>query len=194
MMRAPDPSAFHPRKRDALATTEAILAAARSVFTEKGYDGAGTRQIAERAQVNVALISRYFGSKEGLFAAAVPPMMTLDTMLCGDMSDLGARLAASLTHKQAKAGFDPMLALLRAAASPDAVPILRQALTAQVLEPLAARLDGDHRVERAALVGALIVGFDLVTRVLGLQASSDGTAKALEAALAKSIQSLVDQP
>ena len=182
-----------PRKRDASATTEAILTAAREVFTEKGYDGAGTREIAERAQVNVALISRYFGSKEGLFAAAVPPKMTIDGLLQGDMASFGARLAASLTHKAPKQGFDPMLALLRAAASPDAVPILRRALTAQVYEPLAARLQGQARMERAALIGALLVGFDLVTRVLGLNASSDGALEALETTLAETVQRLVDR-
>ncbi len=182
-----------PRKRDASATTEAILTAARAVFTEKGYDGAGTREIAERAQVNVALISRYFGSKEGLFAAAVPPMMTLDAVMAGEMSGFGARLAASLTQKTAKTGFDPMLALLRAASSPEAVPILRQALQAQVLRPLATRLEGPNALERAALIGALVVGFDLLTRVLGLTATTADAPDGLERTLAKSVQALVDQ-
>ena len=186
-----DPSL--PRKRDASATADAILAAAREVFTHKGYDGAGTREIAERAQVNVALISRYFGSKEGLFAAAVPPMMTLDAVLAGEMSGFGARLAANLTHKQIKTGFDPILALLRAASSPEAVPILRQALSRQVHLPLAARLEGPNPLERAALIGALVVGFDLLTRVLGLQATSGDTSDGMEQSLAKSVQALVDQ-
>ena len=120
--------------------------------------------------------------------------MTLDGLLARDMADFGARLAASLTHKKLSPGFDPMLALLRAASSADAVPILRQALTAQVYEPLAARLQGDTQMERAALIGALLVGFDLVTRVLGLNASSDGTLDALELTLSATVQRLVDRP
>ncbi len=181
-----------PRKCSSAATTEAILAAARGVFTEKGYDGAGTREIAERAQVNVALISRYFGSKEGLFAAAIPPRMTLGSLLHGDMACFGQRVAAAAVQKTTAVGFDPMIALLRASSSPDAVPSLRQALNAQVLEPLAAHLSGPNRAERAALIAALIAGFDLVTRVLGLSAcSAEGTA-GLETSLAESIQRLVD--
>jgi hypothetical protein len=54
-------------------TADAILQAARTQFTHFGYDGIGLRAIADLAGVNVALIGRYFGSKEGLFLAAVPP-------------------------------------------------------------------------------------------------------------------------
>ncbi len=135
MNDTPADTSAPPRKRDATATSEAILNAAREVFTGKGYDGAGTREIAERAQANVALISCYFGSKEGLFIAAVPPKMTLGDLLDGDMTNFGARVAASMTHKSPSQGFDPMLELLRAASSPDAVPALRAALTAQVYPP-----------------------------------------------------------
>ena len=63
---------------------------------------------------------------------------------------------------------------------------------AQVQPPLAARLHGDTAMERAALIGTLIFGFDMVTRVLGLTVGTDLTA--LERALADSIQRLVDQP
>ena len=52
-------------------TRTAILTAARAQFTETGFDGTGLRVIAGRAGVNVALISRYFGSKDGLFLAAI---------------------------------------------------------------------------------------------------------------------------
>jgi len=179
-----------PRKRDAMATREAILTAARAVFTEKGYDSAGIRQIADRAQVNVALINRYFGSKEGLFVLAVPPALSLDAAMTGDMASFGTRIAAVMAHKVPTGDFDPIIALLRAASSHDAVPILRQALNAQVTLPLAARLHADHPFERAALIGATILGFDLVTRVLGLTQSAD--LAALEQTLATSLQRLVD--
>lgn len=52
------------------AATEArILDAARKVFAQRGYDAAGLREIADTAQANLSLISRYFGGKEGLLAA-----------------------------------------------------------------------------------------------------------------------------
>ncbi len=43
-----------------------ILEAAESLFSEKGFDGSSVRDIAEKAGVNVAMISYYFGSKEKL--------------------------------------------------------------------------------------------------------------------------------
>ncbi|MBI3769431.1 MAG: TetR/AcrR family transcriptional regulator [Deltaproteobacteria bacterium] len=50
---------------------ERILAAAFEVFAECGYDGARTRDIAERADANLGLIKYYFDSKERLWKAAV---------------------------------------------------------------------------------------------------------------------------
>jgi AcrR family transcriptional regulator len=59
------------RQYDSKASREALLAAAREVFDEVGYERATTRELGERAGVDAALIARYFGSKEGLFLAAI---------------------------------------------------------------------------------------------------------------------------
>lgn len=45
--------------------------AAEELFAEKGFDGTSVRELAERADVNVAMISYYFGSKEKLFESLV---------------------------------------------------------------------------------------------------------------------------
>ena len=55
------------RKRDPAATRAKLLEAAQNVFTEKGYEGAGLREICRNAGVDQALVKRYFGSKKGLF-------------------------------------------------------------------------------------------------------------------------------
>ncbi len=47
----------------------AIINAATKLFAEKGFDGASVRDIAHEADVNVAMISYYFGSKEKLMEA-----------------------------------------------------------------------------------------------------------------------------
>ena len=52
-------------------TRERILAAALEVFAERGFDGARTRDIAERAGANLGLITYYFDGKEKLWKAAV---------------------------------------------------------------------------------------------------------------------------
>lgn len=46
-----------------------IMEKALEVFAEKGFDSASVRDIAQRADVNVAMISYYFGSKEKLLEA-----------------------------------------------------------------------------------------------------------------------------
>ncbi|MBC7565854.1 MAG: TetR/AcrR family transcriptional regulator [Pedobacter sp.] len=44
-----------------------IMEAAEKLFSELGYEGASTRQIAKEAGANMAMINYYFGSKEGVF-------------------------------------------------------------------------------------------------------------------------------
>lgn len=48
-------------------TEEKIIEAARKVFTKKGYAATRTRDIAEEADINLALLNYYFRSKEKLF-------------------------------------------------------------------------------------------------------------------------------
>jgi AcrR family transcriptional regulator len=50
-----------------LTTEEKIKEAARIVFTKKGYAAAKTRDIAQEAGINLALLNYYFRSKENLF-------------------------------------------------------------------------------------------------------------------------------
>ena len=60
-----------PRAVGEEGTRGQILDAALAVFAERGFDGARTRDIAERAGANLGLIPYYFGEKEGLWRAAV---------------------------------------------------------------------------------------------------------------------------
>jgi len=57
--------------RDSAATRRALIRAARRRFATEGYRATTVRQIAGDAGVNVALINRYFLSKEGLFEACM---------------------------------------------------------------------------------------------------------------------------
>jgi TetR/AcrR family transcriptional regulator, regulator of cefoperazone and chloramphenicol sensitivity len=52
-------------------TRRRILDAAIELFATEGYEGTSTRLLAERAGVNLPAIQYYFGSKEGLYRAAV---------------------------------------------------------------------------------------------------------------------------
>jgi AcrR family transcriptional regulator len=59
------------RRRDAGATRQALLDAARELFDAHGFRGTTVRAIGERAGVDQALIARYFGGKAELYQAVL---------------------------------------------------------------------------------------------------------------------------
>ncbi|WP_432670150.1 TetR/AcrR family transcriptional regulator [Flavobacterium sp. SM2513] len=48
-----------------------ILQVAERLFAEKGFDGTSVRDIAKAAEINIAMVSYYFGSKEKMLEALV---------------------------------------------------------------------------------------------------------------------------
>ena len=180
-----------PRRRDAEATMAQIVEVARTLFGARGYAAVSTREIAEQAGVNAALIPRYFGSKLGLFTAAVPPTLTLGSLFDGPRDEVGAKVAAVLMGR-GKAGYDPVLALLQSAADGDTSPLLRVALQVQVIEPLAEFLGGADATARAELLACQIAGFSLWVHVLGGLEVGAKSRQGLETRLARLIQNLVD--
>ena len=60
-----------------LSTEEKILISASKVFTEKGFSGTRTRDIAEEAGINLALLNYCFRSKEKLFEQVMKAKIVL---------------------------------------------------------------------------------------------------------------------
>ncbi|MDB5001083.1 MAG: hypothetical protein JWR76_2160 [Mucilaginibacter sp.] len=56
-------------EKDKIDKKDHILDVAEKVFAELGYEGASTRLISGEANVNMAMLNYYFGSKEGVFLA-----------------------------------------------------------------------------------------------------------------------------
>jgi AcrR family transcriptional regulator len=56
---------------DKLTTEQKIIRAADKLFSQKGYAATKTREIAEEAETNLALLNYYFGSKENLYKKVV---------------------------------------------------------------------------------------------------------------------------
>ncbi|HET6154436.1 MAG TPA: TetR/AcrR family transcriptional regulator [Marmoricola sp.] len=50
---------------------EQLIEIARTVFSEKGFDGASVEEIASRAEVSKPVVYEHFGGKEGLYAVVV---------------------------------------------------------------------------------------------------------------------------
>lgn len=66
-------------------TEQKIIRAADKIFTQKGYAATRTRDIAEEAGANLALLNYYFGSKEKLFKYVVREKLK---MLLGAMGPI----------------------------------------------------------------------------------------------------------
>lgn len=59
-------SSKSPKLKDRKASEDKLLKAAELIFAKHGFQGATTRMIAEKANVNLSLINRYFDGKYGL--------------------------------------------------------------------------------------------------------------------------------
>ena len=65
------PATKRPRRIESLQTQTKILDAAETLFMDTGFTATSFRAIARKAGVNLAAAHYHFGSKEGLFAAAL---------------------------------------------------------------------------------------------------------------------------
>jgi AcrR family transcriptional regulator len=159
--------ATRKKTRDAEATRAAILAAARERFAADGYDRATLRAIAADAGIDPALVIRYFGNKEGLFAAAAE----FDLRLPDFSSMPRARAGAALVeHFLARwEGDDTLQALLRAAVTNRAAAArMRAIFAAQVAPAIGALVRGRHLApERAGLIASQVLGIALCRYILG---------------------------
>ena len=81
-----------PRPRNAAQTQADILSAARRRFATEGYEPTTLRAIAADVGVDAALVSRYFGSKQDLFATATEFRIDLPDLAGADPDDIPGML------------------------------------------------------------------------------------------------------
>ena len=79
-----------------ISTEDKILLAASKVFTEKGFSGTRTRDIADEAGINLALLNYYFRSKEKLFEQVMKVKIVL---LFGQIIPIVTNQKTSLDEK-----------------------------------------------------------------------------------------------
>ncbi|MDP4503633.1 TetR/AcrR family transcriptional regulator [Nonomuraea turcica] len=146
-----------PGRRPGSADTRGeILAAARKVFSEKGFDKATVRGIAREAKVDPALVHHYFATKEGMFAAAmqlpVSPETVIPLLLEGPREEIGERLVRMILRVTASPETrEPLVALIRSAMTNEqAAAMMREFITNALLYQVAGRLEVPHlRIEAA---------------------------------------------
>lgn len=184
------------RRRNAANTREAILGSARQAFAQKGYDGAGVREIAAAAGVTAMMVNRYFGSKEKLFAEVVAASMATPTILTPEILESPTRgrdMAAALVGltKTSAAPLEGFRIMLYSASSKRAAQIGRKQIEKHHQRTMAAALRGELAPQRAALVLSLVAGFQVMRQMIGLSALAEAEPAALIELLAPVFERLV---
>ena len=190
------PAQTHPkRRRDAAATRSAIFEAATRRFACQGYQCAGVREIAADAGVDAAMVNRYFGSKEGLFAEVVECAFEIRYLTDGDRATLAERLAHRMVYGREDIAGDqriPLLLMLRSATEPRAAELIGPCLDRNVLRPLAECLDGPDAEVRAAMVIAQCTGFAILNQMLRPRALAEAQQEDLVVLLKEILAACID--
>ena len=151
------------RPRNASQTRADILSAARRRFATEGYERTTLRAVAADVGVDAALVIRYFGTKQDLFAAAAEFAIELPDLSDVDPDDVAGTL---LPRFFAVWEDETFVALLRAAmTSQVAADALRRVFAEQVAPKLITATP-DNPIQRIGLMGAFVIGLATTRYVL----------------------------
>ena len=176
-------------------TREAILAAARNAFADKGYDGASIRTIATSAGVDPALVHHYFGTKDKLFLAAmnlpIDPGELITKAVDGDRARVGERLVRMfLTVWDGPAGAAGVALLRSAVGSEWTAKLFREFVLTQVMRRLATRLplDPAEAPLRVSLAASQMAGLAIARYVLKVEPLASMPREVLISAIGPTLQ------
>ena len=159
---------MEPKQPKSDRTRAAILAAARALFAAQGYERTTVREIAARAEIDPALVVRYFGGKEGLFAHAADFDLDLPPLAAIAPGQRGRALVAHFLEVWEGEGAGLRVLLRSAASNPAAAERLNAIFAGQVAPALAHGLPGPDAARRAGLVASQLLGLALCRYLLKL--------------------------
>lgn len=179
------------RKRSAVGAQAAILKAARDRFAEDGFERTTIRAIADDADLDPALVVRFFGSKERLLAAATDVNLRLPDVAAMPRDQIGDMLVRHYVKRWHEPS--PLLAIrLRAAAANVAeAERLRETFALQVAPVIAALHPDEDEVQhqkRAGLIATQMLGLGLCLKVLKMDSVMNMTIDEVAAWIGPTIQ------
>lgn len=163
------------RRQSAEATRAQMLEVARGHFLRESYENVGLRDIARDVGVDVALVSRYFGNKEGLFREVLhgDGKKAEKFRIAVSAEDLPAYLVSLFQETDCvdtRTHTENLLIVLRSASSPQAAAIVHDALRNDVLEPISRILGGGEDAEmRAGMVLSVMLGSTVMRSIMSMQ-------------------------
>jgi TetR/AcrR family transcriptional regulator, repressor for neighboring sulfatase len=176
-----------PRGKDEV--TAALLAAANTLFGERGPDDVSVRDVATRAGVNHALLHRHFGSKDKLLRAVLSDhAIAFRESAGGDSGDSLGKMFDTLCDRPA---FIRVLAHLILAGHDPSEWVLSDGGVARLVELLASNdpPTTDDRI-RAALLSSISLGWLLFEPFLLFAAGAQGEEKRARDAVRAFLDSL----
>lgn len=163
-------SSDKPKTLRSQPTRDRILATARECFSQFGFEKTTIRSVATGAGVAPAMVIRYYGNKEGLFAAAARLDLQLPRLDGVPLEGVGEVLVQHFLDRWEGARSDGQLqALLRAAISHTGA---REELVQIFEKQLCAAIDRSGVEQpslRAALVASQMLGLALGRYILELE-------------------------
>lgn len=160
--------------RNAEQTRERILTTARRLFSLSSFENVRTREIAQAAGVDAALIKRYFGSKEGLFSEVIRSLNAGEafTSFAQMKTHLSATLAEILEQGPLGESASNFRLFLSSALSPLVGHIVRDFFQKQC-SWIEAGFVGDEGKTKADVVSAYIIGTLAVFHILHPRSASE---------------------
>ncbi|MEU6084710.1 TetR family transcriptional regulator [Streptomyces sp. NPDC047108] len=180
------PADARPRRSDT--TRAAILAAARERFAADGYERATIRAIAADAGIDPSMVMRYFGNKEGLFAAASDFDLRLPDLSELPPEEIGEALVRHFLKRWEED--EVLTALLRVGVTNPAGAERMQQIFRDQISPVAEAVcpDPAESARRAALTASQILGMAMSRYVLRFPPATEMTRLEVVAWLAPTVQ------
>jgi AcrR family transcriptional regulator len=187
-----DPDTRRARRSDA--TRTAILDAARERFAADGYDRATIRAIAKDAGIDPSMVMRYYGNKEGLFAAAVAVDLQLPDLSGLPLPTVGRTLVTHFLGVWEEN--EVMTALLRVGVAGQAGAERIQGILRDQVLPAARQVcpDPEQVPARAVLVASQLLGLALTRYVLRVPPAVALTREDIVAWLGPTLQRYLTAP
>lgn len=175
-----------PRRSDS--TRAAILRAARERFAADGYERATIRAVARDAAIDPSMVMRYFGNKEGLFAAASEIDLRLPELTGVPDGEIGTRLVRHFLDRWE--GDETLNAMLRVGVTNPAGAERVHVLFRDQVSPVVASVcpDPEQVPVRAALLSSQILGMALTRYVLKLPPAAGLTHEEIVSWLGPTVQ------
>lgn len=164
------------RREGATESREHILATARRLFAEHGFDGTSLRQIAREASVDPAMIHHFFKGKDELFALSVAlpadPAQVLEGVDQHDPEHRAEAIVRAVLKLWESPAQHSLVAFIRGTIGSKAKTLLlREVATRTVISRIMAGVPGppEEVALRGNLVATQVVGVMLVRYVVRLE-------------------------